>query len=39
VVSGAASWKAPALVEIEVNIPVCDKGKRKIIDNMEEEQS
>ena len=34
----AASRRAPTPAPAEVNILVCDKGKRKIVDNMEEEQ-
>ena len=34
----AASWRALEEAVLEVNIPVRDKGKRKIIDHMEEEQ-
>lgn len=36
----AASRRAPkAATTIEVNIPVHDKGKRKIVDLMEEEKN
>ena len=39
-VSEAASWREPkAIVAVEVNIPMRDKGKRKIVDHMEEEKS
>lgn len=37
--SKAASWRAPQVATTKVNIPVRDKGKRKIVDNMEEQQS
>lgn len=35
----AASQRAPKAAAVEVNIPMRDKGKRKIVDNMEEEKS
>ena len=38
----AASQRAPALAPVvimEASIPVRDKGKRKIVDHMEEEKS
>ena len=39
----AASWKAPVViveaVAAEASIPVRDKGKKKIVDHMEEEKS
>lgn len=37
--SEVASQRAPeAAAAVEVNILVCDKGKRNIVDNMEEEK-
>jgi len=38
----ATSWRALApevVAVVEVSIPVCNKGKRKIVDDMEQEQS
>ena len=37
--SEAAFWRAPKAVATEVNMPVRDKGKRKIVDSVEAEQS